>query len=91
MDAIGSVTSSVETQVVLYGKPGCHLCEDAYTVLRKVQQEQAFQLTLIDIQRDPDLFARFSSAIPVIEIDGRHFCQYHVDEARFRERLQEVK
>lgn len=55
--------------VVLYAKPGCHLCEDALALLNALRSE--FQLTLeeIDIERDPGLFKKYFDQIPVLVID----------------------
>lgn len=63
--------------VVLYTRQGCHLCEDALEVLRK----QGLAVTLVDIDRDPDLRARYDCCVPVVEIDGRE---------RFRGRVNQV-
>lgn len=60
---------SINHRVVLYSKPGCHLCEDALALLNALQSE--FQLTVeeIDIERDPGLFKQYFDQIPVLVID----------------------
>jgi len=63
--------------VILYTRQGCHLCEDALDVLR----QQGLAVTLVDIDRDPDLRARYDCCVPVVEIDGRE---------RFRGRVNPV-
>jgi glutaredoxin len=59
------------TQVTLYGKPGCHLCEEAHAVLTAVRERRPFALEEVDITRDPALEARYRERIPVVAIDGR--------------------
>jgi glutaredoxin len=59
------------TQLTLYGKPGCHLCEEARTVVDAVRSRHPFELTEVDITRDPVLEARYRERIPVIAIDGQ--------------------
>ncbi|MEA2493240.1 MAG: hypothetical protein QOJ29_1151 [Thermoleophilaceae bacterium] len=58
------------TRLTLYGKPGCHLCEEARAVVEDVRRRHTFELEEIDITRDPGLEARYRERIPVIAIDG---------------------
>jgi glutaredoxin len=76
--------------IVIYGKPGCHLCDEAMAILETVQRDVPMTITKRDIGGDPDLTARMGESIPVIEIDGQHFCKFRVNEARLRKRLKEV-
>lgn len=56
-------------RVVLYTKPGCHLCDVAKDTL--LQHERWLpKVEEIDISDDPQLLERFGEAIPVVEIDG---------------------
>lgn len=55
--------------VVLYTKPGCHLCEDARALLNALQSEFQFTLQEIDIERDPRLFKKYFDQIPVLVIN----------------------
>jgi glutaredoxin len=59
------------TRLTLYGKPGCHLCEEAREVVRQVRERRPFELEEIDITRDPVLEARYRERIPVVAIDGQ--------------------
>jgi glutaredoxin len=59
------------TQLTLYGKPGCHLCEEARAVVLAVRERHSFELDEVDITRDPALEARYRERIPVIAIDGQ--------------------
>jgi glutaredoxin len=59
------------TQLTLYGKPGCHLCEEARAVVLAVRERHPFELEEIDITRDPTLEALYRERIPVVAIDGR--------------------
>ena len=58
------------TEVVLYGKPGCHLCDDARAVVAEVRARREFDLTEVDVSLDPVLHARYGERIPVVTIDG---------------------
>jgi glutaredoxin len=54
------------TAVVLFGRPGCHLCYDAREAL--VEAEIPFRET--DITTDPGLEAELGTLIPVVEVGG---------------------
>jgi glutaredoxin len=58
------------TQLVLYGKAGCHLCDDARAVVADVRTRREFDLTEVDVSLDPALHARYGERIPVVTIDG---------------------
>ena len=44
--------------VVLFGRPGCCLCDDARVVLERVRADQPFELLERDIERDENLLPR---------------------------------
>ena len=73
--------------VTLYGRPGCHLCDDARAVLVRVRADAPFELREIDIEGDDELFKRYLERIPVVCLDGEELFEYHVDEATLRRRL----
>jgi hypothetical protein len=59
-------------EVRLYGKPGCHLCEQAEELIEDLSGECTLLLETVDITADPALFERYRYEIPVIElVDGR--------------------
>jgi glutaredoxin len=66
-------------QVVLYGAPGCHLCEDAATALGTLRRTHEFDLREVDIHSDPEVERRYLLEIPVIEVDGAVVTQAPVD------------
>jgi glutaredoxin len=77
----------VTARVTLYGKPGCHLCDDARVVVARVCAELGEQFTEVDINTDPELASRFAEEIPVTYVDGVQHDFWRVDEARFRKAL----
>jgi len=56
-------------RIRLYGKPGCHLCEQAEEMLEDLGVEQPLAVETIDITSDPALFERYRFEIPVIMLD----------------------
>jgi glutaredoxin len=75
------------TVVTLYAKTGCHLCEEALAVIRRVQREIPFELAERDIAADEDLHRSYFERIPVVAVDGEELFDYFVDEGLLRERL----
>ncbi|GAC1445807.1 MAG: glutaredoxin family protein [Chloroflexota bacterium] len=70
--------------IVLYGKPGCHLCDDARELLQSLQSKYGFRLEEVDIRSDASLFRRYDIRIPVIEIDGKEALSAPVHERDLR-------
>lgn len=58
-------------RVVLYTKPGCHLCDDALDLLLALRDRagEDFAIEEINILEDPGVYARYRHAIPVICVD----------------------
>jgi glutaredoxin len=61
---------------ILYTRTGCHLCDDALSLLTRYGLEPE----VIDIDRDDELVAQYGEWVPVVLIDGR---------LRFRGRIEE--
>ncbi|HMJ01549.1 MAG TPA: glutaredoxin family protein [Conexibacter sp.] len=74
-------------EVVLYGKPGCHLCDEARVVLERVRAEVPFALVERDIELDDALHRAYLERIPVIALDGEELFDFFVDAAELRRRL----
>ncbi|MDQ6744610.1 MAG: glutaredoxin family protein [Actinomycetota bacterium] len=77
--------------VVLYGRPGCCLCEEALVVLQRVQARRPFRLEQRDIERDDALLAAYLERIPVVTIDGIEAFELAVDEAELMRRLARAR
>jgi glutaredoxin len=76
--------------VTLYGKPGCHLCDDAREVVDRVRAEHPFELREVDVSLDPILHREYGERIPVLELDGEELFELHVDEAELMRRVDRV-
>ena len=69
--------------LVLYGRAGCHLCDDVRAVLRRV----GHPFEEVDIEGDDELLARYLERIPVIALDGAELYDFFVNEVELRARL----
>lgn len=75
--------------LTVYSKPDCHLCEQALATLEALRPELGFDLREIDITTDEALHRAYFDRIPVVcSEEGDELCEYVVQEAVLRERLE---
>jgi len=79
------------TEVVLYGREGCCLCDEAREVLERVRSDHPFELLERDIEADEGLLRAYLERIPVVTLDGEELFALGVDEAVLRARLARVR
>lgn len=88
-------------ELTLLTRPGCHLCDDARTVIGEVLAAAApdasgalgatdVTLTELSILDDPELFDTYAEEIPVLLINGRVHTIWRVDPARLTTALKEL-
>ncbi|HZG98641.1 MAG TPA: glutaredoxin family protein [Nocardioidaceae bacterium] len=75
-------------RVVVYGKPGCHLCEEAVAVVARVCGDAGVGWAERDISGDAELMRTYGEQIPVTFVDGRQHDFWRVDELRLRTALR---
>ena len=74
--------------VTLYGRRGCHLCEEARRRLLEMRSEGfAFELREVDIESDEDLHRHMLESIPVVEVDGERVSELMFDEPAVVDRI----
>jgi hypothetical protein len=76
--------------LTVYGKPGCHLCDDARAAVRDVLAGRDVRLREVDVTLDPVLERRYGERIPVVALDGEELFDYVVDADALGERLDKV-
>jgi len=77
-------------KATFYGKAGCHLCEEAYEETRIVQDEEWFELEVVDVSLDPRLNREYGLRVPVLAVDGREVLELGFDAASVRSALGRV-
>ena len=75
-------------RVVLYGKAGCHLCDEARAAVAGVRVQHPFELEEVDVSVDPELYRIYGERIPVLELDGEELFEFHVNADELARRLQ---
>jgi len=78
----------MNTQVVIYSRVNCHLCQDAEKIVREVLVEIHFGLEVIDINGDQELERLYGEEVPVITINGDVHDYYKVDKQRLLKALR---
>jgi glutaredoxin len=74
--------------VRLYGRPDCHLCDEARGRLLELRSDGLdFELEEIDIETDDVLLRRYLERIPVVELNGEILSELFLDEDGLRARL----
>lgn len=72
------------TEVILYTRPGCHLCDDAQQLL----ESYGLEPRLVNIDTDPALQQAYGLTIPVVVIDGVERFRGRVDDILLRRLLR---
>ena len=82
-----SRTQQGPARVVLVGKPGCHLCDAARSVVVAVTAETGEEFEERSILDDAELHELYWERIPVVLVDGVMTDYWQVDAERLRRAL----
>lgn len=84
--------------LTLIGKPGCHLCDDARTVVTTVMEQVSAErgapeilLEERSILDDAELHERYVEDIPVLLINGKVHNYWRIDPVRLSDALKKVR
>ncbi|MGB7921771.1 MAG: glutaredoxin family protein [Pyrinomonadaceae bacterium] len=77
-----------KAHVVLYTRPGCHLCDEAKQEMRSAGCADRYTLEEINIDTDPALLELYRNEIPVITINGTKAFKYRLTAADFRKAVE---
>jgi glutaredoxin len=74
-------------RITLLGRPGCHLCDDARDVIRRVASDLGVDWEERDITQSEDDLREYWEKIPVTLVDGVPHDFWRVSEDRLRAAL----
>lgn len=77
--------------ITLYTREGCHLCEEAKSVILPLLSKYTATLREVDIGDDRTLLDRYTNDVPVIFLGARKIAEHRVDAADLRRELEQVK
>jgi glutaredoxin len=76
--------------VIIYSRPGCHLCEQAKATMLSAGCSDEFELREVNIDDDPGAMERYRDDIPVIFINGVKVFKHKVDPKEFKRKLRRL-
>ncbi len=76
--------------VILYTRPGCHLCEEAKAAINEARAERPFTLEEVNIDLDPEMAELYKHDIPVIFINGVKAFKHRVSAREFLRKLRRL-
>lgn len=65
-------------EVLIYGREGCHLCDQLYEEVEAITRGRA-AIRTVDIDTTPELASRYGHRVPVLCCAGEEICQYRLD------------
>jgi glutaredoxin len=74
------VTDAPIRLLTVYGRTYCHLCDDMIAALHTLQGRFSFELTVVDVDTNPEVETRFGDKVPVLMYGDRELCHYFMDE-----------
>jgi glutaredoxin len=77
------------TEVTLYGRPGCHLCDEARAAITEIADAR-IELREVDIESDDRLLRTYLERIPVVEVGGSVVSELVFDRDAFARALHTV-
>ena len=73
----------LKAHVIVYTRPGCHLCDELKDVILSAGCNQLFTFEEINIDTNPILYERYKSDIPVVAINGAERFMHRVTTEEF--------
>ena len=77
-----------KAHVIVYSRPGCHLCDDAIEAIRAAKCDDAFTLEEINIESSRELLLKYQFDIPVVTINNVEAFRHRVDTKKFKTLLK---
>jgi thioredoxin reductase (NADPH) len=78
-------------ELTLISRSYCHLCHDMAVALEPLAEEFGATVTVVDVDKDPALEARYDEWVPVLLHGDMELCHYHLDVAKTREYLAGIR
>ena len=78
-------------ELTLMSRGYCHLCHDMEVALAPLAREFGVRITVLDVDADPALEAKYDELVPVLLHGDTELCHYFLDEAKTREYLAGIR
>ena len=77
--------------LIMYSRPGCHLCEEMARILVGLSEELRFAIKYVNIDKDPALVRRFNELVPVLMHGERELARYQLNSEAIRAYMAEIR
>ena len=81
----------MKPKLTVLSREYCHLCEELIAALAQYQGRYSFDIEVVDVDRHPQLEARWGDKVPVLLDGERELCHYYLDHAAVDARLARMK
>jgi glutaredoxin len=81
---------SAKPHVIIYSRPGCHLCDEAKAAIQNAGCSDKFTLEEVNIESDEELLKKYKYDIPVVTIDGVEAFRHRVNVNEFKKSVLSV-
>ncbi len=78
-------------ELTLISRSYCHLCHDMEAALAPLAEAVGARVTVVDVDADPALEAKYDELVPVLLHGETELCHYFLDEPKVREYLAEIR
>ena len=78
-----------KAHVIVYSRPGCHLCDEAKEAILNARCDDHFVFDEINIETSEELLAKYRFDIPVVTINGNEAFRHRVNEEEFKALIHE--
>lgn len=86
----GKFNMKEKANVILYTRPGCHLCEEAKEQMQAANCADLYEFAEVNIESDPELVERYGWEIPVITINGILAFKHRLTSAEFKRAVNQA-
>jgi glutaredoxin len=80
----------LKPHVIIYSRPGCHLCDEAKEAIDRADCSDRYTLEIVNIESDGELLRKYRYDIPVVLIEGVERFRHRVDTESFRRVIESL-
>ncbi len=78
-------------ELTLVSRECCHLCYEMSNALLPLTAEFEVVVRELDVDSDSELVSRYDELVPVLLHGETELCHYHLDVAKVRDYLSEIR
>ncbi len=79
------------SQLTLYSREDCHLCEDMQNLLPSYLDEAGLSFDIVYIDNNSDLEQQYGTLVPVLKAGENEICHYFLDVKALQQYISEQR